>query len=561
MKRWFSLALLALLSASTAHALTCSGDFATCANGAIAVPNCAANESVKNNGTDTGTACFVAADLSSAQTLTNKTIDGGDSGTDTTRPSGSNILGWRSHDTDCTTITDGKPREVCCDEDDWKCWLCLTGDGTCNIASEWKRIAPMSVKRNNSLQGVGSLIDFGLEFDVTCSAGECDVSAGSTFTLCGNSVGKTCTIDETMYEDENAAISAVHTNTHIPDTYKETGPDPTFWGSGADGAFTLPDVSSGASCGTTPGSGNCPAACTGGCSGTNTPDNSYSCTCKLTPNSHIGAFNSINTYNTPSFLKQFSSLSIASDWTVTIDRTVTAGCLNAAASQLQLYVRGDCTVNGKINLKGLGGCSVAGGTLAANQAGKPGHSTMLGGGAAGTTSSVNGGAGNRTAWFSWAPGQALPFLGGSGGGAAPVSGAGTGADTLWFERPALGSTGGGGGGCPSGASGTVGAGGFGGGGLVVACMGTATFDGATIDLSGNAAGNGSTSGSAGGGGSGNALIIASAVTWNSVTTTCSGGTGGSAVSTCGTGGAGGAGMVITYSLTGGNACHGNCSSY
>jgi hypothetical protein len=396
-----------------------------------------------------------------------------------------------------------------------------------------------------------------LEFDVTSSpAGECNIAAGSSFTLCGNSVGPTCTTDETMYENLASTITAAHVNTHVPDTYKETGPDPTFWGSGADGAFTLPDVSASASCGTTPGSGNCPSVCTGGCSGTEP-----NCTCKLTPNSHIGAFNSINTYNTPSVVKQYSSLSIASDWTVTIDRTVTAGCLNPAASQLQLYVRGDCTINGKIALGGLGGCSVAGGTLSANNAGKPGHSNMLSGGAAGTTSSVNGGGGNRTAWFSWAPGQALPFLAGTGGGAAPVSGAGTGADTLWFERPALGSTGGGGGGCPSGASGTVGPGGFGGGGLVMACMGTLTVDGATITLSGNNAGNGGTSGSAGGGGSGNALLIGSAVTWNSVTVNAAGGTGGSAVSTCGTGGPGGNGMVITYSLTGGNACHGNCSSY
>jgi hypothetical protein len=66
-------------------------------------------------------------------------LDGGDSGAGTTRPSPSNIIGLRSHNTDCTTITDGKAREICCDEDDGACFVCVPSAGDCDTAGEWKR--------------------------------------------------------------------------------------------------------------------------------------------------------------------------------------------------------------------------------------------------------------------------------------------------------------------------------------------------------------------------------------------------------------------------------------
>jgi len=66
-------------------------------------------------------------------------LDGGDSGAGTTRPSPSNIIGLRSHNTDCTTLTDGKAREICCDEDDGACFVCVPSAGDCDTAGEWKR--------------------------------------------------------------------------------------------------------------------------------------------------------------------------------------------------------------------------------------------------------------------------------------------------------------------------------------------------------------------------------------------------------------------------------------
>ena len=76
--------------------------------------------------------------IAATQTLTNKTADGGDSGAGTTRPSGSNIIGARTANTDCTTLTDGKQGEVCVDEDDGASWTCIPTAGDCSGA-EWKR--------------------------------------------------------------------------------------------------------------------------------------------------------------------------------------------------------------------------------------------------------------------------------------------------------------------------------------------------------------------------------------------------------------------------------------
>lgn len=81
------------------------------------------------------------ATVTGTQTLTNKTIDGGDSGATTTRPSGSNIVRVRSHNTDCTSLTDGKAGEICYEEDtDNTIYVCEPTSGDCSGA-EWKAIA------------------------------------------------------------------------------------------------------------------------------------------------------------------------------------------------------------------------------------------------------------------------------------------------------------------------------------------------------------------------------------------------------------------------------------
>ena len=76
---------------------------------------------------------------SSTVDFENKTVDAGDSGVGTTRAAGGNIIQARTHDTDCTTLTDGKQGEQCIDEDDGKVWGCIPTAGDCSGA-EWKRV-------------------------------------------------------------------------------------------------------------------------------------------------------------------------------------------------------------------------------------------------------------------------------------------------------------------------------------------------------------------------------------------------------------------------------------
>jgi hypothetical protein len=89
--------------------------------------------------------CFVTTaakttERTAAVALTNKTIDGGDGGSGPTRTATSNVIQTRTHNTDCTTITDGKQGEQCVDEDDGKVWVCVPSSGDCDNAGEWKRV-------------------------------------------------------------------------------------------------------------------------------------------------------------------------------------------------------------------------------------------------------------------------------------------------------------------------------------------------------------------------------------------------------------------------------------
>lgn len=73
-----------------------------------------------------------------ANTLTFKTISGGDAGSGTARITGDNIIKLSTHNTDCTTRTDGDQGEICVDEDDYKVWVCMPSGGLCDTAAEWR---------------------------------------------------------------------------------------------------------------------------------------------------------------------------------------------------------------------------------------------------------------------------------------------------------------------------------------------------------------------------------------------------------------------------------------
>jgi len=49
---------------------------------------------------------------------------------------------YRSHPTDCTSLTDGKLRDLCFEEDDEVLYKCDAEDGTCDTPSEWKLVTP-----------------------------------------------------------------------------------------------------------------------------------------------------------------------------------------------------------------------------------------------------------------------------------------------------------------------------------------------------------------------------------------------------------------------------------
>ena len=47
---------------------------------------------------------------------------------------------YRTHASDCTSITDGRAGDLCYEEDDKALYICETEDGLCDTASEWKRV-------------------------------------------------------------------------------------------------------------------------------------------------------------------------------------------------------------------------------------------------------------------------------------------------------------------------------------------------------------------------------------------------------------------------------------
>lgn len=151
---------------------------------------------IKDSSGDAHTVPDVAADtfalIAATQTLTNKTIDGTDSGAATTRGAGSNIVRTRSHNTDCTSLTDGKANEQCYEEDADTIYICEPSAGDCDTAGEWRAVTATlssgytTVKDEGSSLTARSAINF-IGAGVACvdnaSQSECTITAGAaTFT-------------------------------------------------------------------------------------------------------------------------------------------------------------------------------------------------------------------------------------------------------------------------------------------------------------------------------------------------------------------------------------------
>ena len=166
---------------------------------------------IKDSSGDAHTVPDVSADtfalIAATQTLTNKTLDGTDSGAGTTRTSGSNIIRTRSHDTDCTSLTDGKANEQCYEEDADSIYICEPTAGDCDTAGEWRRVTA-SVSAYDTVQDEGSGLTARTTLNfigsaVSCvdnaSKTECTISSGSaTFTTQADDStvdGSTSTLD------------------------------------------------------------------------------------------------------------------------------------------------------------------------------------------------------------------------------------------------------------------------------------------------------------------------------------------------------------------------------
>lgn len=133
---------------------------------------------------DSGSIPFseLTGSIADSQTPDDITIDGGDAGSGTTR-SGA-IIKLSTHNTDCTTRTDGKQGEICTDEDDQKVWVCIPTAGDCS-GSEWKQV-------NAAGGGSGDITDV-----FNCTSGDCasismadgDFLDGSAVNVSGTSEG------------------------------------------------------------------------------------------------------------------------------------------------------------------------------------------------------------------------------------------------------------------------------------------------------------------------------------------------------------------------------------
>lgn len=400
---------------------------------------------------------------------------------------------------------------------------------------------PCSAGEVFRLLGASSTQDKWCECIATPCGGTADTAP------CGTSLSPTCTSNR---------CSSGNTSTR----WQCYGAADPIFGDGSDGAFYFPLSSSGSACnnGT-----DCPSAFCSSCTGATA---SNGCTCVMTTNSQQTA-NGVNTGTgdgLPSVLRRFTRVFIGKKNVVTVNRTVSAGCANAAGSMLifkvlgDFEIEGDGTNGGKIDMKGKGSCSGSSGTLVASASGGTGGTSLFAGGGGGAGSAgVNAGAGGQgsSGICGWGPGMP-EFLNliGTGGGKPAIGSTGNIPVALPGDYgPRLGATGGGSGGCDSGlgaCSGTQ-TPGNGGGGVQIDVAGNFKIGSAgRIDVSGaNATGS-----TAGGGGSGD-IVTRFGGTYSAVdgssSYVLSGGTGSSSC-----------GVVVTTSgcAAGGNGGNG-CESH
>lgn len=104
------------------------------------------------------------ADLSTAQSLLKKVIDGGDGTSSTQRTSNSNTIQTRRVTGDagneCNTLIDGLPGEQCIEMDDGKTWNCIASDGLCNTPGEWVRVDATSGSALLAYEKIETFVDY-----------------------------------------------------------------------------------------------------------------------------------------------------------------------------------------------------------------------------------------------------------------------------------------------------------------------------------------------------------------------------------------------------------------
>jgi len=135
---------------------------------------------------------------------------------------------YRTHPTDCTSLTDGKLRDLCFEEDDQTLYKCDTQDGTCDTPSEWKSVSggvsdflsltdtPSSYIGNAGKYLKVNSSEEGLDFDTPTGAGDItaigDVTDGDAFT---GSAGNILYFEGTTIDDYETILEGQDVNSDI----------------------------------------------------------------------------------------------------------------------------------------------------------------------------------------------------------------------------------------------------------------------------------------------------------------------------------------------------------
>lgn len=130
-----------------------------------------------------------------SQTLTFKTIEGGDGGTSATRISGSNLIAVRSHNTDCTLLADGIANEICYEEDDEDLYICEPSIGICDSVPEWKSLSAASTGYN-TVEDETTPLTQRTTIGFTGAGVSCADSGGETVCTIPGSGSATISVDE-----------------------------------------------------------------------------------------------------------------------------------------------------------------------------------------------------------------------------------------------------------------------------------------------------------------------------------------------------------------------------